>query len=317
VLMAAGFDGDEPPDFLKDKNLILPTFGLTGEKKYLIVPMPLGWNIFPNIGREITEYALINSGNMKGNRKLTQTITNMTAQVFDMFNPMGAGNLANFIAPTAVDPFMNIFVTNKDAFGRPISRQAREDKPTPGWERSRDNATKLSKALAYGINYITGGGEFGIGLVSPTADQLDYIAKEYAGGVGREVTKAVRYVGNKIEGEETPSYGVPIVGKLYGSTGEPSAVADKFYKNIKVMAEFEGTMKRMKEAKVSPSAFLKDNPEARLVKRANYIENEVAKYNKEIHALNKRGAPDKVIKAKKEQRDKVMKHFNDQVSKAQ
>ena len=317
VLMAAGFDGDEPPDFLKDKNLILPTFGLTGEKKYLIVPMPLGWNIFPNIGREITEYALINSGNMKGNRKLTQTITNMTAQVFDMFNPMGAGNLANFIAPTAVDPFVNIFVTNKDAFGRPISRQAREDKPTPGWERSRDNATKLSKALAYGINYITGGGEFGIGLVSPTADQLDYLAKEYAGGVGREVTKAVRYVGNKIEGEETPSYGVPIIGKLYGSTGEPSAVADKFYKNIKVMAEYEGTMKRMKEAKVSPSVFLKDNPEAKLVKRANYVENEVAKYNKEIHALNKRGAPDKVIKAKKEQRDKVMKHFNDQVSKAQ
>jgi hypothetical protein len=317
VLMAAGFDGDEPPDFLKDKNFILPTFGLGGEKKYLIIPMPLGWNLFPNIGRELTEYALINSGNMKGRRKLTQTITNIAAQVADMFNPLGAGGAANLITPTIADPFVNVLATNKDTFGRPISRENRETSPTPGWERSRDNATKLSKALAYGLNYITGGGEFGIGLVSPTADQLDYLAKEYAGGVGREVTKAVRYIGNKIEGEETPSYGVPIVGKLYGSTGEPSAVADKFYKNVKAMAEYEGTMKRMKESKISTTEFLRENPEAKLTKRANYIENEVSKYNKEIHAMNKRGAPESSIKAKKEQRDKLMRHFNEQVSKAQ
>jgi hypothetical protein len=317
VLMAAGFDGDEPPDFLKDKNFILPTFGLGGEKKYLIIPMPLGWNLFPNIGRELTEYALINSGNMKGRRKLTQTITNIAAQVADMFNPLGAGGAANLITPTIADPLVNVLATNKDTFGRPISRESRETTPTPGWERSRDNATRLSKALAYGLNYITGGGEHGIGLVSPTADQLDYLAKEYAGGVGREVTKAARYIGNKIEGEETPSYGVPILGKLYGSTDEASAVADKFYKNVKAMAEYEGTIKRMKESKVSATEFLRENPEAKLIKRANYIENEVSKYNKEIHAMNKRGAPESSIKAKKEQRDKVMRHFNEQVKQAQ
>jgi hypothetical protein len=253
---------------------------------------------------------------MKGNRKMSKTVTNIAAQVFDMFNPLGAGSAANFFTPTIADPIVSLAV-NKDAFGRPISRENRETSPSPGWERSRDNATKISKALAYGLNYLTGGGEHGIGLVSPTADQLDYIAKEYAGGVGREVTKAARFTSNLISGEETPSYGVPILGKLYGSTGEPSAVADKFYKNIKVMAEFEGEMKRMKEVKANTSQFLKDNPEAKLVKRANYIENEVAKLNREIHAMNKRGAPDKDIKAKKEHRDKVMKAFNDQVSKAQ
>jgi hypothetical protein len=317
ILMAAGFDGDEPPDFLKDKNLILPTFGLGGEKKYLIVPMPLGWNVFPNIGRELTEYVLINSHAMKGNRKMAQTVTNITGQIFDMFNPLGAGSAANFFTPTIADPFVNVFGTNKDTFGRPISRQAREDKPTPGWERSRDNSTKLSKAIAYGLNYLTGGGEHGIGLVSPTADQLDYLAKEYAGGVGRELTKAARFTSNLISGDETPSYGVPILGKLYGSAVEPSAVADKFYKNIKVMAEFEGTMKRMKESKVSTSEFMKDQPEARLVKRANYVENEVAKFNKELHAMHKRNASEKDIKAKKEQRDKVMKAFNNEVSRAQ
>jgi len=319
ALLAAGFDGDEPPDFLKDKNLILPTFGIGGEKKYLIVPMPLGWNLFPNIGRELTEYVLINSGEMKGRRKITQTIVNIAAQVADMFNPLGAGGAANLLTPTIVDPFVNVLATNKDAFGRPISRESRETTPTPGWERSRDNATSLSKALAYGINYLTGGGEDGIGVVSPTADQLDYLAKEYAGGVGREITKAVRYVGKKIEGEEIPSYSVPILGKLYGELDTPSAAADKFYKNVKAMAEHEGTLKRIKERKGSESDYRKENKEAtsRLINRANYVETEVAKYNREIRALYKKEAPEKDIKAKKDKRDAVMKTYNEEVRRAQ
>jgi hypothetical protein len=319
VLMAAGFDGDEPPDFLKDKNFILPTFGLTGEKKYIIVPMPLGWNLFPNIGRELTEYALINSGNMKGRRDITDTISNIAAQVADMFNPLGAGGLGNMVMPTIIDPLFNAFVTNKDAFGRPISRQSRETTPTPGWERSRDNATALSKALAYGLNYITGGGKDGIGKISPTADQLDYIAKEYAGGVGREITKVVRYIGNKIEGEETPSYSVPIAGKLYGGLDQPSAVADKFYKNVKAMAEHEGAIKRIKERKGDVNDYRKENKEAsaRLINRANYVENEVAKINREIRALNKKEAPEKDIKFKKEKRDALMKAYNEEVRRAQ
>jgi hypothetical protein len=320
ALMAAGFDGDEPPDFLKDKNLILPTFGLTGEKKYLIVPMPLGWNLFPNIGRELTEYVLINSGQMKGRRKITQTIVNISAQIADMFNPLGAGGAANLLTPTLADPFVNVLATNKDAFGRPISRESRETTPTPGWERSRDNATSLSKALAYGLNYLTGGGEDGIGLVSPTADQLDYLAKEYAGGVGREITKAVRYIGKKIEGEEDiPSYSVPIFGKLYGELDTPSAAADKFYKNVKAMAEHEGTIKRIKERKGDVSEYRNENKEAtaRLINRANYVETEVARYNREIRAMYKKEAPEKEIKAKKEKRDAVMKAYNEEVRRAQ
>jgi hypothetical protein len=315
ALMAAGFDGDEPPDFLKSKNIIIPT----GNKTYIIIPMPLGWNLFPNIGREVTEYVLINGGAMKGRRSLSTTMVNIISQVFDMFNPLGAGSPANFFTPTIADPVVSLAV-NKDAFGRPISRENRETNPTPGWERSRDTATALSKALAYGLNYITGGGEDGIGVVSPTADQLDYIAREYAGGVGREITKAVRYVGKKIEGEEDiPSYSVPIAGKLYGELDTPSATADKFYKNVKAMAEHEGAIKRIKARKGDDSEYRKENKEAttRLINRANYVENEVARYNRELRAMAKKEAPEKEIKAKKERRDSVMKAYNEEVRRAQ
>jgi len=256
---------------------------------------------------------------MKGRRKIAQTVTNIAAQIADMFNPLGAGGLGNMITPTIADPIVNVMATNKDAFGRPISRENRETSPTPGWERSRDNATSLSKALAYALNYITGGGEDGIGVVSPTADQLDYIAKEYAGGVGREITKAVRYVGKKIEGEEIQPYSVPIAGKLYGELDTPSAVADKFYKNVKAMAEHEGAIKRIKERKGDVNDYRKENKEAtvRLINRANYVENEVARYNREIRALYKKEASDKDIKTKKEKRDAIMKKYNEEVTRAQ
>ena len=315
ALMAAGFDGDEPPDFLKSKNIIIPT----GNGTYKIFPMPLGWNLFPNIGREVTEYVLINGGAMKGRRSLSTTMVNIITQVFDMFNPLGAGSPANFFTPTVADPFVSAFGTNKDAFGRPISRESRETNPTPGWERSRDTATALSKALAYGLNYITGGGEDGIGAVSPTADQLDYLAREYAGGVGREITRAVRYVGKKIEGEEVQPHSVPILGKMYGELDTPSAVADKFYKNVKAMAEHEGALKRIKERKGNESEYRKENKEAtaRLIKRANYVENEVSKYNRELRAMAKRNASQKDINAKKEKRDALMKAYNEEVRRAQ
>ena len=41
------------------------------------------------------------------------------------------------------------------------------------------------------FNYLSGGGEYGIGVVSPTPDQIDYLLGQLTGGVGREVGKVL------------------------------------------------------------------------------------------------------------------------------
>jgi hypothetical protein len=51
ALAAAGFDDDEPPEFVREKNLIIPI----GGKKYVTIPMPQGFLVLPNIGRIATE----------------------------------------------------------------------------------------------------------------------------------------------------------------------------------------------------------------------------------------------------------------------
>ena len=316
LLAFAGFDADEPPEFLKNKNLIIPNpFG----QGYAIIPMPLGLNVFPNVARLVTEYALTQAGAMTGKRDLPKTILSMASAVLDAFNPLGSSGLIQTLSPTLSDPFFAI-AENKDAFGRPISKENRATNPSPGWERSRDNASAISQGLAYGINYLTGGGKYGIGAFSPTADDIDYAFSQYVGGLGREISKAAGFVKAKAEGEETPPYKVPILGKAYGETETPSAVSDKFYKNVTMLAELEGEMKRMREKRENLSEFMKDNPEYRFIQNANNLENQISKINKTIKEIQKRPETEQTkaqIERYKEQKQRMMNNFNERIKALQ
>lgn len=310
ILAMAGFGADDPPEWVKSKNLIIPTI----DGGYLTIPMPLGFNIFPNVARIVSEYMLVQSGAMSGKRDLKKTITYISSAVLGAVNPLGTSTFAQTLAPTAVDPFIGI-AENKDAFGRPISKEDRALAPTPGYLRSRDSANGLFQGLAYGINYLTGGGEKGIGLVSPTADQLSYIAGQYTGGVGKLVVQTGEYAKAKVIGEELQTYQVPIAGKLYGDINTPAAISGKFYENIIEMSKHENIIKEMKGKGVSE--YYKENPEARIWQRANYVENEIAKIKKEKKALKERNAPDEQIKRKDDQIKRVMEAFNKEVTKRQ
>jgi len=310
ILAMAGLGADEPPEWVKSKNLVIPV----GDGKYLTIPMPLGFNVFPNVGRLVAEYMMVQAGAMNGRRDLQTTITNIFNAILGSVNPLGTSTFAQTLAPTIVDPFVAI-AENKDAFGRPISREDKALAPSPGYTRSRESANFVSQGLAYGINFITGGGDKGIGLVSPTADQISYVAGQYAGGVGKLVIQTGEYLKAKATGTEVETYQVPVAGKLYGDINTPAAIAGVFYENIKVMSNHERIIKEMKGKGVE--AYYKDTPEARLWRRANYVENEVAKLKKEKKALKERDAPEAQIKRKDEAIKEKMDAFNKQVSRVQ
>ena len=310
LLAMAGFGADEPPEWLKSKNLVIPV----GDGKYVTIPMPLGFNVFPNVGRLVAEYMMVQSGAMQGRRDLKDTITNVFGAVLGSVNPLGTSTFAQTLAPTIVDPFVAI-AENKDAFGRPISREDKALSPSPGYERSRESANFISQGLAYGLNFITGGGEKGIGVVSPTADQISYVAGQYAGGVGKLVIQTGEYLKSKVTGAEVQPFQVPVAGKLYGDINTPSAISGRFYDNIKAMSNHERIVKDMKGKGVE--AYYKETPEARLWRRANYVENEVVKLKKEKKALMERNAPEAQIKRKDEDIKRKMEAFNKEVRRVQ
>lgn len=309
ALMAAGFDDDEPSEFLKERNLIIPTGWLTGKRTYAMWPMPLGFNILPNTGRLLIDGA----ARLADGKGVGDLAINALSMAVSSTNPLG-GNAATLQSymPTIADPFVAVY-ENKDAFGRPIAKEDRGLNPTPGYTRSREPANPIFQGIAEFMNTITSRDKDVKGLISPTADQLSYIAEQIGGGVYREASRAVKYAVNVLNGEETPEHQVPIAGKIIGDLDSNAAISQKFYTNVKNMAEHELVIKAHRTRRESVAEYMRDNPEARLWQRANSLENEITKLNKTKKELYQREAPQDRIKRVEDQKIRMMKQFNDQV----
>jgi len=306
LLMMAGYDDDEPPEFVRDRNIIIPA----GGGKYLTVPLPLGFHVLPAIGRIGTEFVL------GGFKKPGKHVAHVFDVLADSFNPIGnAGLSMQTLAPTVLDPAAAL-AENKDWTGKPIYRENMSGiDQKPGHARTKDTATGLSKGLAYLINAASGGTEFKPGLLSPTPDQIDYLIGQITGGVGRETSKAFQTGSAVFTGEDLPTYKIPLAGRFFGDTKGQSAVSGRFYENLKEMnehqAEFIGLSKsnRSKEAQ----EYAKENPEAMMFREGDRLQRYVSKLRDQKRMTIAKGEPPEKIKAIDDQITKTMRDFNQRV----
>ena len=304
LLAAAGFDDEEPPEFVRERNLILPI----GGDKYLTFPMPLGYHVIPSTSRIITEWAL------SGFKDTPERITSLTGMFLEAFNPIGnAGWSAQTLAPTFADPIVAL-TENRDWTGKPIARKDFSNlDPTPGYTRAKDTASEFSTQIAKFLNYASGGTEFKPGTFSPTPDQLDYLIGQVAGGIGREVLKVEQTAVKTATGEELPPYKIPVVGRFYGETKSSAAESSRFYKNLTKLNEHENEIKGRRESKQPGAEYMQDNPEARLAPLARKTYADIQKLRKRKEQLLERDAPRESIKQVEEMMTKRMQVFNARV----
>ena len=304
MLLAAGFDDDEPPEFVRERNTIIPI----GNKKYITIPMPLGFAVLPNIGRIATEFV------MGGFKSPAKHVTRLLGIMADAFNPVGGnGTVLQMVTPTALDPLAAI-AENKDWTKKPIAKVA-YDKTTPGHRLWKDTASTPGKLVAEAINTMSGGTKYVAGSLSPTPDQIDYLFGQVTGGVGRELSKLEQSAAAAYRGEDLPPHKIPLAGRFYGDANAQSSQSTTFYNNINRINEYEAQINGLrKEGKGSEAArFIAENPEARMVMRANYAERHVQKLRKEKHDLVEKDAPRERIKAIEDRIKAEMQRFNDAV----
>jgi len=315
-MFLAGFDDDDPPQFTKNKGFIIPTFN--GD--YFIWNLPPGLRAIPNTGRLLTEGMLISLGLMKSNHGMAGKISDASSVIVDAVNPFGGGTFLQTIAPTFLDPAVAL-AENKDSFGRPIFKEDQSLKPKPGWQRTRETASEFSKELSYFINYIsTGGEEFSKGFLSPTGDQLDYLIGQAAGGIGRELKRTGELIANKVSGEETPAYRVPLANRFFGETKTDAATSARFYDNVTMLADHLNNINGRIENKGDVQGYMNKNPISKLSFASEDFEKDVSSINQDITALQKmEQTPERKaqIKQLKEARIKIMTIFNDLVRQAQ
>lgn len=304
---SAGWDDEEPPQFVRERSLIIPAPWSKGEK-YVQIPMPLGFHVLPNIGRVFTEWAL------GGFRDTHKRIADFTAIFADTFNPIGnAGWSMQTVLPTVFDPLAAL-AENKDWTGKPIFREdfSKTD-PTPGFSRTKDTATFLSKWITKELNMLTGGTEYTPGVISWTPDALDYVGGQVTGGVGREIMKASQWVESIYTGEELPVYKIPLGGRFYGTTTGQASEANRFYTYIRKLNIHENEIEGRRKDKLPVAEYLREHPEARLYQLGNSTESMVRKLRQRKRILVERGASAEQVKRIEEQISLRMKRFNDRV----
>ena len=304
LLAAAGFDEEEPPEFVRERNLIIPI----GGDKYVAFPMPLGYHVIPGTSRILTEWAL------SGFKDTPERIASLTGMFLEAFNPIGnAGWSAQTLAPTFADPIVAL-TENKDWTGKPIARKDFSNlDPTPGYTRSKEATNIFFKKMAEYLNLASGGTDFKPGIFSPTPDQLEYLFGQATGGLGREISKAITTAEKTVTGEELPSYKIPLAGRFYGETKSSAAESGRFYKNMEKLNKHENEIKGRREARQPVNEYLKDNPEARLAPMARKVYNDVRDLRKRREALVERSAPKESIQAVEKMITRKMQVLNDRV----
>lgn len=281
LLAIAGFGDDDLPDWMKARSLIIPVPGT--DKGYVSIPMPLGFNVIPNIGRYAAETLLYGRPGERSYRFLSSLV--------DVFSPVGGGgSLAQFMAPTATDAIVALS-ENKDWTGRPIYREDFDKRrPTPGFQRSRDAATPWSRGLAEAINYATGGTDYVPGKFSPTPDQIEYLISQVTGGLGRETAKTAQTLTGAVTGEDVPLYKMPLAGRFVGSSTGHAAVRDEFYRTLRSINEASEEVSGRRSHQEDTADYRKAHPEYRLSEAANRTEREVRNLTKRKRELVRQGA---------------------------
>lgn len=305
IYALAGFDEDEPPEFVRERNIVIPT----GDGDYLAFPMPLGYHVIPGFSRIISEWAL------SGFKDTPDRIASLTGMFLEAFNPIGnAGWSVQTIAPTFADPIVAL-AENKDWTGKPIAKKDLFSlDPTPGYTRARDGANVLTSGIAKFLNFSTGGTRAEPGLLSPTPEQIEYLIGQAAGGIGRELTKGVTSIEKAVTGEELPPYKIPLYGRFVGETKSSAAESNRFYKNMEKLNILDREIKVRRENQEPIGDFMRENPEARLAPMARKTYKDIQELRKRREKLVERDAPRESVKAVEEQIKRRMAMFNDRVA---
>lgn len=200
---------DKIPAYVKERNLII----MTGGKNYVKIPLPYGYNVFWEGGRTTAEIA------RRGGKGWQESAFNLFVAAANSFNPVGgADNLLSLASPTILDPIVDLEL-NRDFTGAPIMpEQSPFDSPDPDHRRYFASVEPHWRAVAEGLNKVSGGDDVVPGSVSVSPETLEYLFGYAVGGAGRFVERVAAVPAKVTDPDhETTVSDFPFVRTLTGS----------------------------------------------------------------------------------------------------
>jgi hypothetical protein len=276
---------DKIPDYILERNFILPDFLNLTDRSYISIPMPYGLNMAHNLGRAT-------SAALRGARDPGETSMQIVMNVLDTVNPLGGTeSFFNLVAPTVADPLVDI-VENKDFSGRDIYKEGLPFDKTPQpdsqmyWSTTSPSAVWISNML----NEMTGGNEVRPGFIDWSPDVLEYWFSFATGGIGRFAQSSVEApmtVMSEGVTEENVRQ-LPLVRRLLGSVSsrEDTGVYMEGAKRVLMAAEELKRARETGDADWARETMQTYGQELRLIGPVKSIETALRKISMQRNKIN-------------------------------
>jgi len=216
---------DKIPEWKKKTNFIFIN-PITG-KDAIAFPMPYGYNVLHYMGAKAYQAGrdgyLRASGydpslSLPGAMKPAAAALNIMSAAADSFNPIGGStSLLRSITPDVGDIVVDL-TTNRDWKGAKIWPEPSPFAPydTPNSYRHWNTVRAPFKAVAQGLNSLTGGNEVASGSIDWSPEALEQVAKHFTGGVGQTLLR-VEKLFHPSEYENFKPNDVPIARRFLAS----------------------------------------------------------------------------------------------------
>ena len=215
-------DWDKIPEWDKERYIIMPV-KIGGD--FIKIPAPWVYNTLWRAGGMMGEV-------IAGKRKVQDMALDLAALSATALSPMGKpGSIAQAIAPTAADPFVQI-LENKDFSGNPIGPEG-----YPGASKKANsellwgNTPKGYQSFARFVNEATGGSAAESGAIDLRPSDYQILARFLTGSLGRFLSDSTFGFGKDVKkGIEGPK-DVPIIREFFSDPYDPISV-QKYHTNI-------------------------------------------------------------------------------------
>ncbi|MBY6209102.1 MULTISPECIES: LPD38 domain-containing protein [Halomonas] len=207
---------DKIPAHEKERNLIF----MTGDKDYVKIPLPYGYNVFSVLGTQAEAAA-------RGGKPFDQVAIDTVLAILGSFSPIGfegseesVNAVAKNITPTLFRSITQVAV-NEDFAGRPVYKENLPfGTPKPDSTLAFRSNPDAYQGFTRFLNERTGGSDYRSGGIDISPEVLQHIVNFYGGGAWGFAEKTGDFVHRLTTGEDVERYRVPFAGRFASNVSE-------------------------------------------------------------------------------------------------
>ncbi|MBY5942289.1 hypothetical protein KUW00_15525 [Halomonas sp. DP5N14-9] len=207
---------DKIPAYEKERNLIF----MTGDKDYVKIPLPYGYNVFSVLGTQA-------EATLRGDKPAIQSGLDTVLAILGSFSPIGLegseeatnATLKN-VTPTLFRSLVQIGV-NEDFAGRPVYKDNLPfGTPKPDSALAFRSNPEAYQSITRFLNEASNGSEYRSGAIDMSPEVLQHIVNFYGGGAWGFAEKTGDFVHRLTTGEDVERYRVPFAGRFASNVSE-------------------------------------------------------------------------------------------------